>query len=250
MKNIIEYQLAEDKAGLWFIGQSGFIFKACGAIIAIDPYLSDSVARVSPGLTRLYPPPIEPQDLKVDILITTHNHLDHLDPDTITPYQHKKDTLFVAPRLACQKLAKLGIAAENIIKIDSGEVKIVRNIKIFGIYTVPNDPAAIDTAGYKIVFPNEKSIYHCADTDLSDLLLQCAPSADVGLFCINGKWGNMGVEKAATLAQKVNPQYAIPHHYDLMAHNGENPETFRYQLNYYRPDIKVVIPKILEPFMW
>jgi L-ascorbate 6-phosphate lactonase len=250
MKSILNYKLDKQQAAGWFIGQSGFVFKSCDTVLVIDPYLSDSVAKVSPGLKRRIPAPIAPADLKVDIFITTHDHLDHLDPETIAEYRYKDTTTFVAPRLASKKLKQLGIKSENIVTVDVGCVENVRNVRIEGIFTVPNDPAAADTAGYFVKFANGRNFYHSSDTDSSPLLLAAAPNAEVGLFCINGKWGNMGIEKAAELAMKVNPKFAIPHHYDIMELNSENPETFKYQLNYYRPDIKVIIPKILEPFVW
>jgi L-ascorbate 6-phosphate lactonase len=239
-----------NQAALWFLGQSGFVIKSADVTIAIDPYLSNSVAKVSPSLARQYPPPIEPSALNVDIYIATHNHLDHLDPETIAAYKNKETTTFVGPRFACNKFVALGIRPQNIIKIDSGESKKIKDIEITGIYAIANDPAVIDTAGYKIVFANGRSVYHTSDTDFSPLLLQCAPSAEVGLFVINGKWGNLNIEQAAELANKVNPKFAIPHHYDLMELNSENPNTFKHQMNYINPSIEVKIPILMQPFVW
>lgn len=250
MNRIKGQKLKDHQACIWFTGQSGFIVKSCDITLAIDLYLSDSVAKVSPRLTRKYPPPVNPSELDVDIYIVTHDHLDHLDPETIEQYPKKDSTIFVAPRLACKKLESIGIKKENIIKIDSGETETIKNVEITGVYTIPNSPDAIDTAGYKVVFPNGRNFYHTSDTGLSEVLLECAPQTELVLPCINGKWGNMNIEQAATLAMKVKPKYAMPHHYDLMELNSENPETFKYQLNYYDPEIQVVIPKLMEPFIW
>jgi L-ascorbate 6-phosphate lactonase len=250
LERILKQKLKKNQACLWFLGQSGFVIKSAGVTVVIDPYLSDSVAKVSPALTRSYPAPIEPSELKVDIYIATHDHLDHLDPQTVADYQHKITTMFVGPRFVCKKFADLGIRRQNIVRIDSGESKKVAGVDISGIYTVANEPGAIDTAGYKIAFTNGRSVYHTADTGFSPLLTQCAPSAEVGLFCINGKWGNLNIEQAAELAGKVNPRFAIPHHYDLMKLNSENPETFRYQMNFVNPRIEVKILKPMQPFVW
>jgi L-ascorbate 6-phosphate lactonase len=247
---ILKQELKENQAALWFLGQSGFIIKSANKTVAIDLYLSNSVAKISPSLTRLYPPPIQPSALKVDIYIATHDHLDHLDPETVASYMHKNTTMFVGPRFVCNKFYALGIPHQNIAKIESGESKNLNGVDITGIYAIPNEPAAIDTAGYKIVFANGRSVYHTSDTGYSHLLLECAPSAEVGLFVINGKWGNLNIEQAAQLANKVNPRFAIPHHYDLMELNSENPETFKYQMNYINPRIEVKITKPAEPFIW
>lgn len=250
MKEIESYPLNKEQAALWFLGQSGFLIKSCGTIVVIDPYLSDSVAKVSPRLTRSYPPPIDPTFLKADLFIVTHDHLDHLDPETIAAYKHKESTTFLGPRFACEKLKSLGISQNNIIRIDSGQRQTVRGVQIAGVYAVANEPAVIDTCGYRIEFENGRSVYHSADTGFSPLLLECAPAAEIALVCINGQWGNLNIEQAAELTNTVNPKVVIPHHYDLMKLNSANPESFKYQMNYINPKIHVEILKVLDPFVW
>ncbi len=250
MQTILDTKLKNDQAGLWFLGQSGFCLKAGEVTIAIDPYLSDSVGKTSPKLTRCYPPPILPEALDVDIMVITHDHLDHLDPETLGPYRHKEKTLFIGPRFVCKKLAEFGIPAANIIKIDQGETAEVKGIAFQGVYTVPNEPDVIDTCGYRVAFPNGRSVYHTSDTGMSQLLLQAVPQAEVGLFCINGMWGNLTVEEAAQVAVKVRPRFAIGHHYDLMELNSQNPRSFEYVLGYTEPSIEVKILQVMEPFTW
>ena len=65
-----------------FLGQSGYILKSGNTEIVIDPYLSDSVNRIA-NRPRTLPIPINPEDINCDAVICTHNHLDHLDPDTV-----------------------------------------------------------------------------------------------------------------------------------------------------------------------
>ncbi len=250
MREILNTNLEADQVGLWFLGQSGFIARAGGVTLAIDPYLSDSVAAVSPALTRQYPPPLLAEDMKVDIYIVTHDHLDHLDPETINAYCPKDTTKFVGPRFACAKLRHLGVPLENIVLIDSGHCQAIAGVEITGIYAIPNDPAVIDAVGYKVVFPNGRSFYHSGDTGFSDLLLECVPQVETVMVCINGQWGNLNIEQAATLAGRTGARYAIPHHYDLMALNSENPESFRYQLKHTNPEIETVILKPMRALIW
>lgn len=251
MKSILNYSLDDNQAGLWFLGQSGYIFRSKTVSVAIDPYLSDSVRSIAPDFGRLYPPPLNPANLQVDIYLVTHDHLDHLDPETIQPYRHKEQTTFVAPRLACKKLAALGIPPANIVRVDSGESLNIRSVQISGVYALPSEVEVIDATGYLIQFANGRSIYHTSDTEFSDLLLKCAPQAEVLLACINGKDGNMGAQAAARLARVVAPRVAaIPNHYDLMALNAENPQVFAYFAGQECPDVAVKILQPLEPFIW
>lgn len=250
MKIILDQKLKKNQAALWFLGQAGYIISSCGITLVIDPYLSDSVGKASPDFSRAFPVPVKPQELKVDIFIITHDHLDHLDPETINGYKHKNDTIFVAPRLACEKLLSLGISGANIRRVDSGETENFDRVKITGIHAIPTDKSVIDTTGYRIEFSNGRSVYHSSDTSYSETLLSSVPKAEVFLLCINGKWGNLTPEQAAEIAVKGNPLVAIPNHYDVMIKNSENPETFKYILDRKNTKIKVEILKIMEPFVW
>ena len=68
---------------VFYLGQAGFWFKtSSGKNIAIDVYLSDAAERLF-GFKRMCPPVIEPEDIDVDLYLTTHSHIDHLDTDML-----------------------------------------------------------------------------------------------------------------------------------------------------------------------
>ena len=250
MHTISEFPLQADQAALWFIGQSGFVLRAGETTVVIDPYLGDSVSKTVPELTRRYPPPIQPDELKADLFIVTHSHLDHLDPETIVPYRFKEETIFISPRLAAKKLLSLGIAPENLVVVDSGISQAVGDVLVEGVYALPNDPEVIDTAGYKLSFANGRSVYHSSDTAFSDVLLAAVPRAEVALVCINGKSGNLDPSEAARIVVKVQPKYALPHHHDMFDFNAENPRTLGYQLKYLDPSIRAPIFDEMTPLVW
>ena len=250
MTSILEMPLAASAAVLFPLGQAGFIIRSGGVTVVIDPYLSDSVGAVAPDFARAIPVPLAPGDLKADVFIVTHDHLDHLDPDTVRAYRYAAETSFVAPRLAARKLASLGIPASRITTIDSGVSADVSGVKVSGIYAIPTSRDVLDSTGYLLEFPTGRSVYHSGDTAFSQLLLDAAPRAEVLLVCINGKYGNLDVSEAVRLASAVTPRIAVPMHYDVMLLNSENPESFRYFLKASAPAIEVRIPKLLEPVVW
>ena len=62
--------------GVWWLGQAGFVLRGAAATVVIDPFVTDFGS-----FGRLYDPPLEPEDLdKVDLLLGTHDHADHIDP--------------------------------------------------------------------------------------------------------------------------------------------------------------------------
>ena len=76
--------------GLFWLGQAGFWIETGEHRILIDPYLSDSLAKKSAGRKhphkRMMPPPVDVAALpQPDIVLVTHAHTDHLDPETLAP---------------------------------------------------------------------------------------------------------------------------------------------------------------------
>lgn len=250
MKAVDALVLKSDEAALWMLGQAGCLVRSAGVTVVIDPYLSDSVAKIAPDCTRLLPVPIRPEDLRVDLFVVTHDHLDHLDPETIGPYRHKGRTQFVAPRLACRKLAELGVPAGNIQRVDVGETVKVCGVEVRGMFALPSEPAVEDTTGYRLEFSNGRSLYHSSDTGFSEELLLRAVFAEVLLVCINGKWGNLDVSGAVRLAGAVRPRVTIPNHYDMMAPNLEEPGRFVAAMSAAFPEISTRVLKVMEPYIW
>jgi len=245
-----EIELPKWKAALWFLGQAGYYMKSGGVSLVIDPYLSDSCGMNSPAFTRKYPVPVSAFEIKADIFIVTHDHTDHLDPETVKMYSYKKETTFVAPRFAARKLLSFGVPEANIRIVDVGESANIRGVNIRGVFALPTGADVLDTTGYLITFPNERSVYHTADTAFCSLLLKACPKAEVLLPCINAKFGNLNIAEAVSLTKAVNPKYVIPNHYDVMALNGENPESFKYFMEAEKTETQCVILKAMEMFVW
>ena len=65
-----------------FLGQAGLLLQTDSCTVMIDPYLSNSVEKVNPANYRRVP--VDPRffDIRPDVMIFTHNHLDHYDPET------------------------------------------------------------------------------------------------------------------------------------------------------------------------
>ncbi len=251
MHRVKQFQLLKSQAALWFLGQAGYIFRAADTTIVIDPYLSNSAAIDAPECRRLFPPPISPAELQADIFIVTHAHTDHLDPGTIGPYQHKTTTQFVAPRFAAKRLQDCGVPKERISTVQPGESIDINGTTIRGIFALPTSIDVLDTCGYLVEFTNGRSLYHTSDTAFTELLLEAAPSqVELLLVPINGKWRNLTVEQACVLTDALAPKFVVPNHYDMMAINSENPETFRHYLKKRSSAARCIVPELMHPFVW
>ncbi|MCX5758353.1 MAG: MBL fold metallo-hydrolase, partial [Candidatus Hydrogenedentes bacterium] len=150
-REIEETFVADGSVALWWLGQAGFACKSPrGTVVYIDPYLSNSAAVTAPEFGRQLPVPIEPEDLRADLVLVTHDHLDHLDPETIRRYPRRHSTQFVAPRLAARKLRELGVPPRQIKRVDSGEQWTWHQLTIRGVFALPTGADVLDTTGYQL----------------------------------------------------------------------------------------------------
>jgi len=251
MKDILGHTLQSSEAALWWLGQAGYIIKSSGQVVVIDPYLSDSANGGVPGFSRAVPVPLQPEELKADIYIVTHDHLDHLDPETIGGYRYKNNTTFIAPRLAAKKLHSLGIPADNMLVVNAGDSVTVNSITVTGVFALPTGKDVIDTTGYPTQFPNGRTLYHTSATQFHPIVLEAAPSnPDIMLVPINGKWKNTNAEEAALFVKAVQPRYVMPNHYDMMPLNAENPEVFAWFCEHHDLPGKCIIQEHYHPFTW
>lgn len=198
-----------------WLGQGGYILNDGKTEVCIDPYLSDCVKRIA-GRERMRKRFVEPQDLQSDIVICTHNHLDHLDIDAI-PLMNLDKITFYAPSDCKSKLLELGVKHYMSFNegdtFEAGEFKVAA---VFAKHTVPAIGVLVEHKG--------KRLYFSGDTLYDKKLEQI--KCDYMFVCINGKLGNMNVDEANKLKNKINPKVAVPNHYDMFASNSEDPAKF------------------------
>ena len=80
-----------------WLGQAGLLLENGDFQIMVDPYLSNSVAKVNPKNYRRAPVEERFLQIKPDVLIFTHNHLDHYDPETAEKILATGSILVLAP---------------------------------------------------------------------------------------------------------------------------------------------------------
>ena len=199
------------------LGQSGYLIKTGSAEIIVDPYLSDSVNRVA-GRPRLLPIPIDPSEIHCDAVVCTHDHLDHLDPDTVVEIDEGQ--LFITTEEGKEKLKTLG--RENVIAIGEGERVSVGDIELEAVFA----HHTVEAFGL-VVRAEDITLYFSGDTLYNERLFDIADlQPDVTFICINGKLGNMNVSEALTVAKRIGARINIPNHYDMFASNSEDPHLF------------------------
>lgn len=200
-----------------FLGQSGYELISGDTRIIIDPYLSDSVRRVA-GRARTLPVPIDPAAIVCDAVICTHNHLDHLDPDTVSAIPASQ--FYITTPEGKAMLAGLG--REHVTALSCGQSVRIGDLEITSVFA----DHTVEAMGV-IVKGGGVTLYFSGDTLYNEELFGIAAYApDITFICINGRLGNMNVDEALTVARRIGAKVNIPNHYDMFASNSEDPLLF------------------------
>ena len=236
---------------LWWLGQAGFALKTpAGAVVLVDPYLSDSCEREH-GLKRLSPAPLELGDVRADWMLFTHEHTDHLDPDTVTAVARNcPNCCFAGPAGCRAPLAALGIASERFTLL---RASATHDFEGFTVETAPADHGDYSPSALTLLVEvQDVRILFTGDTSLRPDLLKPLLGRPIDLLspCINGGFGNMGHIDAARLVQAAKPRYAVPCHFWTFAEQGAgDPWGFIQACRFLCPDVSALLLKPGEPFL-
>ena len=117
---------------IW-LGQAGLLFIKNGFKIMIDPYLSDSVEKINPASFRRQAVDESLFEIKPDVMIFTHNHLDHYDPETVCRFISADTNIVVlSPASVWQEVRKIG-GGNNYIQFNRHTVWTENGIKFTAV---------------------------------------------------------------------------------------------------------------------
>lgn len=195
-----------------WLGQAGLLFESNGIKLIVDPYLSDSVEKINPQNFRRVPVKEELFGEDIDIIVITHNHLDHLDPKTLERFLNTDRVLTVlAPYYAWQEVRKLG-RNHNYVMFNRGTVWTQNGITLTAVKAEHSDLTAI---GF-IVDDSKEKFYITGDTLYNkDIFADLPQDIDTVFLPINGVGNNMNITDAKRFAVKTGAKNAVPVHWGM-----------------------------------
>lgn len=213
-----------------WLTQAGLLFENENVKIMVDPYLSDSVAEtLDPKKKRRIEADLSYLDAAPDVILITHDHLDHLDPKTLRPIleRSKKPITVLAPFGAWGKLREIG-GEHNYVMLNPHSVWSEYGITFYAVHAEHSDRNAV---GF-IIDDGEKTYYVSGDTlysfDVIDEVLELVEDGvDYAFLPINGLGNNMNANDASDLAYEISAKRAIPLHYGLF--DAISPESFDFE---------------------
>jgi L-ascorbate 6-phosphate lactonase len=230
---------------LTWIGQAGFLLATAATRLAVDPFLSDHP-------DRRFPSPVGPGDLAgTELVLATHQHLDHLDaPALLALLELDDEVRVVVPAPVVPDAVEAGLPGGRLVGARPGEpvaagdvtvhpIPALHGVHVTDAYShgLPGDGDQFRYLGYVLETPDGR-LYHAGDTlrwdGQAELLRR--QRVDVALLPINGRdhereardvVGNMDGAEALTLARDAGVGTVVPMHYDLMNGNLGDVAAFR-----------------------
>ncbi|MBE5039090.1 MBL fold metallo-hydrolase [Ructibacterium gallinarum] len=217
---------------IW-IGQAGLLIDTGKIKIMVDPYLSDSVVKVHPQNWRRVPVKEALFKEQLDVIVLTHDHIDHLDPETLPRFLNAKKTLTVlAPYHAWQKAREFG-GNHNYVMFNRGTVWTQDGVTFTAVKAEHSDLTAI---GF-ILDDGREKLYITGDTLYNREIFKDLPAnIDVVFLPINGVGNNMNLADAKRFAKKTGAKWAVPIHWGMF----DNLDPSGFDLD------NAVIPDIYE----
>jgi L-ascorbate metabolism protein UlaG (beta-lactamase superfamily) len=259
-----------DQSGvtLTWLGQAGFLLRSAEATVLVDAFLSDL-----PG--RRTPPPVHPSELTdVDVILCSHEHIDHLDgPTVVAVAEASPNARVVVPAPVFDQVVGHGVSADRVFPAVAGEpavglavpmwpIPAQHGVEVTDAYNFGHSRSNGGTRylGYVVELAGVR-IYHAGDTlwwpgleqTLRDLAVR------VMLLPINGRdpvreaanlVGNMDHREAALLADAVGADLLVPMHWEMFAGNRGYPDHLVAIVERLDLDVAVMIPRVGRPFRY
>ncbi|MBO7375927.1 MAG: MBL fold metallo-hydrolase [Clostridia bacterium] len=192
-----------------YIGQAGLLFEKNGFKFFIDPYLSDYVEKFEPRNYRRQPVDESLFDVRPDLMIFTHDHIDHYDPETASRFITKESKITVLGPTSVMKLAKIPETCKNFVQFNAGTTWTEGGISFTAVPAEHSDPYAVGV----IVDDGERKYYVTGDTLYSERIFPSIPGDIFALFLpVNGVGNNMNMTDASAFARRVGAKYTVPFH--------------------------------------
>jgi len=247
VQEIVATKVRAGSLAVWWLGQEGFALKTSMLTVYIDPYLSTYAERITAGKpnehVRMTPAPMQPEDVtNADLILCTHDHADHIDPDGIPQIaQASPQAKFIIPECAKSTLRNMDIAEEKIHTLRGDDSLDCIGFTISALPAKHEQFDKDEKHGYPylsyVINAEGLTLLHAGDTIPYDGQVERAKpfGVDVVFLPINGRdedrhrlefEGNFTCGEAVEFAQAIDAKLTIPMHYDMFTLNTADVREF------------------------
>ncbi|MDF2926773.1 MAG: beta-lactamase protein [Paenibacillaceae bacterium] len=204
-----------------WLGQAGLLLEDPNIRIIVDPYLSNSVEKVNPKNYRRKEVDASFLSIAPHVLLCTHNHLDHADPETLPHYLNNGNAMDVlAPRAVWEEVRKSG-GSHNYVLFRRHTQWTCGHVRFTAVKAEHSDDEAIGV----IIDDGDKTYYITGDTLYNSEIFEDLPGKiDVLFLPVNGAGNNMNMHDAGRFASRIKAKAVVPLHWGMF--DEINPEEF------------------------
>ena len=246
LSEIEGFEVKPGKMVVWFLGGCGFVLRTPKQTIYIDPYFGGSIPEE--GIKRLISLPLEPSLIKkADAALSTHEHEDHCNRESLAPIYSNTDATFVGPSTSVKKFLGWGFEESRVKKVKVGDEVVFEDVHIY--VTDSYDPLAEASVSY-IIQSGGVTLFHSADSWYFDGFEKIGKKWDIDIAFINfgknppGKQFYMNPCDFLRAARDLRTKKAVPMHWDIWKHTYLDPIVLNYFSKYPMPKVEVHIMRL------
>jgi L-ascorbate 6-phosphate lactonase len=247
---------------LWWLGQAGFRLRdpAGGPNVFCDPFLVASD-------DRSWPAPLDAGQLarEADIILVSHEHIDHFDRPTLEAAAEQGHFTLVLPTPVRDEAIRLGIPASRVIGAQPGETIEIQGVRVQPVparhgvnvsdsYNFGEQLSSgfVRYLGYVVEVGGQR-VYHAGDCIPFEGQIERLKALQPNVVClpINGRdfyretqrnlVGNMDFREAAQLAAEAGAEVLVPMHWELFEHNRGFPGDLVTYASEHYPNLNVLV---------
>lgn len=205
-----------------WLGQAGLLFDNGTTKIMVDPYFSNSVEKINPDNYRRMPIRSDFFKMEPDVMIFTHDHLDHYDPETVAVFLAKgrsKKTI-LCPSSVWQKVRSFG-GEHNYVLLDRLTEWSEHGLRFRAVKAVHSDAYAIgviveDLTANKVYYITGDTLYN------KEIFADLPQDIDAVFLPINGVGNNMNAQDAVRFFRNCKAKTAVPYHVGMFDEKTPN----------------------------
>ncbi len=215
---------------LWWFGGPSYAIKSPRTLALVDPYRSDPRPDDPQGFVRVIPNYFSPRLVtRADLVLSTHDHADHCDPETLRPIYEQTAAVFAAAPSSAVLMRAWGFAPARVLELTPGVTTTVGDIAVTGYRA--NDWED-EGAATMVVSAGGASVFVGGDSLLFDDLerIERAQRIDLAVFTLGRNRRDLidaqvylTPEEVARGALALQARRVLPVHWDIWDAWVEDP---------------------------
>ena len=213
---------------LTWLGQQGVALESQGSLLMVDPYLLDTMrTTVGEEFGRLVPVDEKWLEARPDMVLLTHDHIDHLDLPSLKAVISNEKMISIASGVNAWNKVRTEIGGpHNYIMMTPGCEWTNEVFRVRAINARHSDQTGVgfvvEAEGLKIVISGDTLYF-------ADAANEIGVGTDIAVVVMNGKGNNMNCVDAARYCENISAKVAIPTHWGLFKkfeNDPDQPERF------------------------